>query len=433
MALLITPICIIITVFSYYRYRYLFNPMTFMFGLWSILIPISALNLFHIHAVTDKAYIIIAVGLFAYSAGIYFGKNNIRLSSSRRIGSFEYYINYKLMYILCAISLVYYIYVLSTVLILLRAGYDLSYIRSLATAEGTNELKSSYLIILVKNFIATPTARFLVAWLPIEWLRGRKDKPLTVMTLVIFLMDVLTTGGRASIILFAEYIIVIYTMRIKTEGHVLFKGKLTGKQKVLISLGVFVLLIFLIQTTYSRKGEDVNFLRQVFIYYIAPIKHFDYYIAFIDDLHSDFYAFGVASFYGFIYPVAYLLKIVGFYDHSVFLETARNYSFEMLEHTVNLGGDIRMNAFVTMFYQPYLDGRWLGVVLICFLFGAFCSVAYYRASKTADIRWLLIYLFMFQKIINSEVRFYFTMPAHAICLVLAFIIIRKDKKHYSRE
>ena len=98
-------------------------------------------------------------------------------------------------------------------------------------------------------------------------------------------------------------------------------------------------------------------------------------------------------------------------------------SFEMMETGYYIGGGLYMNAFVTAFYQPYLDGRYVGVFLILMLFGFMCNQFFVRAYYDIDMKAILIYILLLQKILFSFVRFYFTQQAQALCFILAFLVV----------
>ncbi len=423
-----------ISLIAYAHYRHLFNPITLMFGLWAIIIPLSSKEFYGIAVADYSVYGVIAVGLLSYLIGVVCANNRVRVvlrGSHERINATERYergIDYGFLYVLSAISLVYFGIIMVRLVPYIKEGNLLAVVRDLAVSSETNELKSSTLIIVLKNFIATPTARLLVALLPVEWVRGRRDKPLIVFSLLIFVLDILTTGGRASILLLGEYSLCVLTMRMVRKGEVVHKGKLSMTQKVLLfGLGV-LLFFFLLKTTYSRKGADVDIFRQVFIYYVAPIKFFEYNKNLIDTVYKGFLGFGTASLYGFFYPFVFLFKLLGFYsEYPQIFVTSRFLSFTMLEESVHLGETFTMNAYATMVFQPYIDGRWIGVVILCFALGYFTNLSYRKARQTGDIKWLLIYLLFFQKIMNSEVRYYFTMPGQAICLIYALFAVRKKE------
>lgn len=139
--------------------------------------------------------------------------------------------------------------------------------------------------------------------------------------------------------------------------------------------------------------------------------------------------FGAASFYGFIYIILFFFRVLGLFNsYPEFFENIRYLSFSMLEDTVYIGENVRMNAYATIFFQPYIDGRIIGIIIELALFGFIVGYAYRKAYLYKTDRWVIIYLLLFQKIVFSMVRFYFTQPSQAICIILAIIITTKKIK-----
>lgn len=418
-----------IAVMGYYRRdRFLMNPITVMFGIWAILIPLSSIYAYEVPPPSDKCLIIIFVGLMGYLLGNVFSNSKCSFAVNGHIMNqpeTEYGFNYKILYVLYIISFVYLLSSAYVAITLMMKGYGLDYIRELVTAEGTNEIRSSYLSILIKNFIATPTVYLALAILPIDMIMGKRDKVLLFLTIVMTVCWVISSGGRSVILWMVLYFFVFYLFA-KSKS---FRIKVSKRIKRLAIIGGVLLLLLLLYTTYARKGFNVDLLRQLFIYYIAPVKHFDKYVELVDTRYTDFYGYGGASFYGFIYPVLFIGRVLSGRDgYSDFWVTVRELSFNKLEHTTWLGGNIHMNAFVTIFYQPYIDGRFVGVFVLCLFFGWMCGYTYKRAYIFRNIKYILLYLLFIQKIADSMVRFYFTQPAQAICLIFAlFAVVKKGK------
>jgi oligosaccharide repeat unit polymerase len=144
----------------------------------------------------------------------------------------------------------------------------------------------------------------------------------------------------------------------------------------------------------------------------------------IDNEHSNIYGYGVSSFYGFIYPIMFLLRILYIVNpYPAHMILIHDMSVGNLQNVVNLGGDININAFATLFYQPYLDGRFVGVAIILALLGFVGSLFYFKWTKQKSILYQTAYLLILHKILFSMVRFWFTQPGQAISLILAFIVI----------
>lgn len=425
MAFIIGFICAIIAVFSCLKTKFVFNPLTTMLAIWSVLLPLSGLRLYQTYALSDKALLVIAVGLIGYTIGTSIGMipikyvyHNTTIREAER-QSVDYVFNYKLLYILNTISILVYSFLLVQVIRLLLSGRTYIYIRELFVSEDEGGLRSNHLINVLRSFIATPMTYLMMAVFPIEVFFKRKDRLLIIQTVLLIVFFVLTTGGRSVMLWFPIYIVYVY----------LYKRKITSssdrhrnrKNKRRIILGVIVMGFFLYIMTINRKGEGVDLLREAYIYFVAPLPHFDVWIDRVSS--NNVIGYGLSSFYGLLYPFVYLLRLLHIFNgNPEFVLKIYNYSFSYLEASSFIGPHTKMNAFVTIFYQPFVDGRFLGVFFILFVFGFICGRSFYKANYQNNLKSLLIYLLLFQKIIFSFVRFYFTQQAQSLCFILAFVI-----------
>ena len=420
------------SVISYLKYNYIFNPITSMFILWAIILPLSYLNLYGVSNPEDKVYYVIFVGLLSFGIGAVIGsyRYKIVLNKSKRKnkGNWNYPINYKFLYIISSIVLVYYLYQLFIVVGLLINGHDYSYIRDLVTSSDENELRSSSIITIVRVFLAEPITYLIIALLPIDIFFGKRDFRFIILAISLMILFVVTTGGRSVIKWIAIYFIFSFTLSNKKSNRQYLNSK---KSKIIFSISLVLMLAFLYFMTKARKGDDVDFARQCFIYFIAPVKHFDYYINVVDN--SGLYGYGLSSFYGVIYPFLFLLKTIGLFSkYPDFVTNIHYMSFEMMESGVNLGNNVYMNAFVTTFYQPYLDGRVLGVILIMGLFGFVSNRLFIHAYYYDNIMAILLYSLLLQKIFSSYVRFYFTQQSQALCFMFGLIIFESYRFVFSK-
>ena len=408
------------------------HPSIIMLVYWIGLLFFASLQLFGLYSISNWGYFVFAVGLVSFCLGsMYGGFFSKRVSIARKR---EYVLDYKLIYILYIIVILFLLYNFKNVLDLLSSGYTWAKIRRLYSNQGQisgyNEVTMSAWNVMMNQFVSTPT---IYASLPIavsDMLIGKKDKKLFVMTLIMMFLWMMTSGGR-SIVLWLAIYIVFGIFIIKKRNF-----RIPKKVKKIIQFSFIPLIIVFIFITVQRKGESLDIFREAYIYFPVGLKNFDYHIQqFSSSGHQ--YFFGASSFYGFIYPIIFLLKQIGIMDYPQWILDARNYSFTILEPNSFIGLD--MNAYATVMYQPYLDGGIIGVILILFLFGILCGY-YYKKIDTNIIqsRYLTIYLFLIQKILFSQVRFYFTQTQQAIALVIIIIVFvnthsLRNKVHFITE
>lgn len=414
--------CLIIAVLCYKKYKFVLNPVSTMFMIWAVLVPLSAYGFYGTRIPQTKTYIIILVGLIAYAIGIILGSNNIRIVVGKKQSDTYiegYSINYVFLYTIMTISLVYFMIQAVEVIRILASGNTYAYIRMLVSADEENVLQGSRILSAIRAFIAVPTTYLAIAVLPIELFYGKRKKLFIFEALLLMFLFVFTNGARSVIMWIAIYMLFIYLIYRRNHKITI---RIDKKYKRRLIWGGIVLFILMLYMTISRKGSDVDIIRQMYIYFVAPLPHFDHYIDVVDASHK--YGMGFSSFYGLVYPVLYVIRIITG-SYSKFITDIYYMSFEMLEPGYNLGNNIYMNAFVTIFYQPYLDGRFLGVILILAVFGYLCSTTFKRAIYNEDLRSMLLYSLLLQKILFSFVRFYFTQQAQAMCFIFALFAINR--------
>ncbi len=429
----ITIFSIIAALLGYLRSKYFLNHITVMFTLWGIIVPLSSMGLYGVTIPGTHTYFVILTGLIGFFAGgmLWWGPQRIRFTLRRagrertaaRKTNTDYELNKEFLYVLIVISLIYYIYKLYLIILLLRSGANFAYIRNLVTSEEENVMHSSRLILAVQTFIASPMAFLMIALMPIELQKKEKrDKLFIHLTIAMLVLWVVTTGGRSVILWFVLYFICVFTIRRSPEKKVEWK-RLFRKYRFAIIAGAALLAVIFLRMTLSRKGADVNLLKEIYVYFVAPIPFFDHHLLNVDTNYIGVLGYGVSSFYGLIYPFLFIMRLV-FGTYPNWISEIYYMSFQMLEKGYGIGGDIWMNAFATAFFQPYVDGRETGVLIIMIIFGAMCGRYFYKARYQNDKRALLIYLLLLQKVMFSMVRFYFTMQAQAMCFIYAYFALK---------
>lgn len=416
-------LCVFAACFSKFVYGKLYNPSTVFFLIWMLLLAFSRLGLFGVPVPNSDTYLLLFIGLFSFFVGFvsvdlkkWFGRKNIFFRKFESDVKYLYVLNFKIVIVLYSITFVYLAYQAVIVIGLLQSGLTLSAIRELFTSSDLNLLRQSNYMVAIQNFIATPTVYLAIAILPIEWFKGNRNKIFIVSTILMIIAWVLTSGGRSVILWMAIYVIYLY----KWKGVKIKLKKENRRKIVLVVLSCIISLIF---TTISRKGENVDFFFQMYQYFVVPIAHLEYRINELNASFFNVYGYGMASFYGVFYPFMFILTLAG-WKYPIWLTTIRDLSFMNLENVVLLGS-ARMNAFVTTFFQFYLDGGMFGVFVGGVLFGFFVMHFYKKAKNGTDDKYTLIYLLLLQKLIFSFVRFYFTQPVQGISFLMAFFVYKR--------
>lgn len=89
---------------------------------------------------------------------------------------------------------------------------------------------------------------------------------------------------------------------------------------------------------------------------------------------------------------------------------------------------INANAYVSIFWFFYVDGRVLGMISGLFTYGAYMAHSVADIEKKLNIKNLCIFAFLLQGLVWSFIRFSFSNIYYAIAfLFLIFVVLKKGK------
>lgn len=275
-----------------------------MTAYWIGLIFFASLQLFGLYSISNWAYLVFVVGLSSFCFGTLYGSFfSAKISMSRKK---EYVLDYRLIYILYFIVILFLLYNFKNVMELLNSGYTWAKIRRLYSNQGQvsgyNEVTMSAFNVMMNQFVSTPT---IYASLPIavsDMLIGKKDKKLFGMTLIMMFLWMMTSGGR-SIVLWLVLYLFFGIFIVKKRNF-----QIPKKVKKIMRYSIIPLIFVFVFITVQRKGESMNLLREAYIYFPVGLKNFDYHIQQFENSLQP-YLGGASSFYGFIYPIIFILKV----------------------------------------------------------------------------------------------------------------------------
>lgn len=428
MAILSILTCIgLLLIFFVVEKRKWYDPQVLFVSFWVILIFLASLRLFGLYKITNTTYLIFILGILSFCGGTRIPYLIKTKKQPNKVGEKQKELNYIFLYILYGLVITMLLYNFINVMKLVNSGYTWAKIRRLYVnsdnREGYNEVLKSAFNVVFNSFISTPT---LYAALPIavaDILIGKKNKIIFVLTIIMVVLWMFTSGGRSVVTWLALYFVVGLFI-IKSVN-----GLEINRKKILIFGMMSIPLIFVFAfITIQRKGQNMNLIREMYVYFPVGLKNFDYHI---QNFHKSGHGYfgGVSSFYGFLYPIFFALKQLHITDYPQFILDAREYSFTLLEPDVDIG--LKMNAYATVMYQPYLDGGIVGVVVIMAVFGIACGYIYKKMVETKlAIKYFILYLFFVQKILFSQVRFYFTQVQQAFALIVIILAFLNYQQSY---
>ena len=180
----------------------------------------------------------------------------------------------------------------------------------------------------------------------------------------------LISGKRSFLIDIAMYFIAVYFMR----GR---KVILNRKTKIGIVI-VTVALVF--GFNYISTGRGSTSVTHLFYtYLVGCIPHLSNKLQ-----YTPVDVVGFTSIYGFFHAPITLINAV---LHSDILSSIRDSMSQLVAYTqmrVSIGPGRTYNAFLTPFYYFYLDGGWIGNLILSYIFGVISMKIYHNYLKKRD-------------------------------------------------
>lgn len=425
-------ICVFSAVLSVKIDKKILNPMLLFMAVWAVMLYMNSLRLFTLFETDNDYYILIALGLAMFFLGY------IIAPLVKKIKIFNNQLheqNITRIYILCGVVLI---------LLLVKFMQNISIISSLGLAGirkalQTGELVTyedgSILMSFIWQIVLLPARMALSVVVAVDFFNGKKNKMLLMMYAIIILFSVLIDGGRSVILNFIIHIVFAFYygyVKIKRIGKGRFTNRwvmIVDKKSIKVFIGalmvVMAFLIAFVVATLERSGE--NMIRHLYYYGSIPPVMFELWSEVVDE--REIVGFGLASLNGFLSPFLYALKILMGTDGLPFYWGK---VVEMIYETdsvwVRTSFLSHSNAYVSLFWFFYLDGRILGVIIGMFLYG-FCSNRVFRGYNQSKSQYnLCVLLLWIQGLLFSGVRFQFALMPYALAFIYIGLLFNDKKK-----
>lgn len=414
MGLIGVLICGGISIFELYRDKRIYSPIVFFSAFWALLIFFSKLRLYELYETSDYAYLLILLGTLSFVVGATFTRK-IKIKPAKKGESInEQRYNWIVVICLCAL-----IYNIRTILMYVSYGFDLKgiYITMARTASGEEtrltSIYSSWQEIL-QQYIGYPLLYTVVPVSIAAYIKERKKKYLIVaigLSLIRFLFDL----RRTYFVIFIVYIAVFILIR---TNEIKFPKWWTKKLKRRICIaGGITVAVFIWISTVRRDSfdEQYSFLKNIYMYYVGSIPYFDQRVNMACDIK---YTFGLTSFRGFFAPFFSVLRILGISEPTLMVLATNN--IESLHNVVlRITPSHKFNSYATVFFEFFLDGGIIGILVFSFLFGCVAEYLYKRAIRYHTTRDIFRYSYFFSIFMMLSVLHF---NGAVVCYIWPFFI-----------
>lgn len=399
------------------------TPLIIFSSLWFLIVLMSVLGLFDLDKTSNQAYAVISMGIFAYGLGELISS---KLTFKSKKGRSEYVLRDKVIYLLCAITILLYFMDLYKVISYIIGGQSLAYIR-LISQDKTSVLYSdrSALESAIRMFIIQPFAVAFQVIVAQEFIEGKKRW--IVWDIVIILLKVLSEGSRSLLVYLGVHLVLIFFFNNKFKTYTQGFSRIRKHKKRIIRIVFLVIAIVLVYTTMARSGERA--LRTTYYYFSMEPRMLDIWLEEIKE-----YGYGAASINGFVFPFVWFFKNLlkmsdypSYWYNNVFLFID---STDKLWQVISSIDQTRANAYVSIFFFPFLDGGYFGEFIIMFIFGFFARQMYKNAIKDMNPRNVCLYSYTLLAILFSFVRLQFADVSYALGFIfLCFVAFKRRRVH----
>lgn len=437
-------ICVCFAVIGYFsEKKIIINPLSIFCALWAIILCFSSLEEYTMYRASDEINFMILIGITAYIVGYYFNKIFLK-KIHFCFGKYLYHRSntvrnviprYQLLYALCIISILYTLYTFFNT-IRQSGTFNLGIIQSMLQS-GDIVSSNGPVLNAIALLVVAPFKFVIPAITAVDYWFGRRDKKLLYMTIVLITINMLSSANRTSFLLFFVWLLVvtiIYLYHIRLENkkkyNNYFSGRLISKIRNYRKYIVIIATIAFVLMSVSRGVS--SFFRQFYLYFSMPPRMFEIWAENVEQ--SNIYGYGVASMLGFIYPLFYFIKNLLGIEIPQLVQSMYDWTMQPEYTWVYPGRNIYANAYVSVFWTLYVDGRIIGIIIGMLFLGIIASRSFSNiVSKTYSARQIAVYCCMFYVILFSFVRFQFTLSRIALAFIFVMffaykIVLNKTKE-----
>lgn len=395
---------LIISIFGVIR-KNIFAPHIAFSLIWSVLIFTYLISLDYFYPLSTKASLLLFTGCFSFIIGSFvIYRKNPKINTSHKSLS----IRPILFTFLGLLSIAVFISTAIENIGYLMMGMDFNEILNRKAAE--EETSSGFFLTVSSLFVAIPFVYVSVPVLGLEFCRTHKRWWILLLTFVIIVLYILQSARRSMLIYILPaifYLIISNNQNIRSKRE---KRKLYKIFFILVTLIIFGVswLSFQRETSFQESGKE--YIAGCFPSFSQRIEK------------SDTWYFGAGTLHGILVPI-----MIGrnYFVHSYPIWWQQLDKLVESADDIRVGPDSYMNAFNTMFYIPYLDFGFLGVLFIPFLVGLLYGDIYRKTKYSPTPQNRAIYSILLIGLFGSMYTLYFTQYPYLLSFIYLYLLFTK--------
>lgn len=420
-------ICLVTFVASVWNEKNFINPIAVFSFVWGLIFLFSPMCLYTLYLPHDDTYLCILIGVVCFFCGAllanFFKMHRYSFGQNDNGCAVRYRLRYQLVYVFLIVDFIYFA-VFFSLMIKTVGLYNLANVQS-SLQNGDFIMQKSKILSAVSNLIIYPTTQAAPAIAAADFWFGAKDKKLMLLTVAVLFIKMLANANRSGFMVFFIYMILLALVYYKSsKGGVRLSPKMKKKiKKYIVLFLVLGSIIFGVLTFF--RGADV--VSNVYKNLAMPPMMFEIWRDVVDK--KNLFGYGTASLNGFFNSLFYVLKnLLGLDSMPVLVQQMYDAIMQTDVDWKWIGTRIVANAYVSVFWFFYLDGRLWGVCLGSVVFGAISYAFYKKMMISPNARNAGLYCLIFYSILYSFVRFQFSQMSFFLAFLFILFFYKKIRE-----
>lgn len=374
--------------------------------IWTLLLLTFLINQHLFFPISIKASLLIFTGCASFIFGSFVMTRRIKSNSRSQSISQEIRSGYYTVFALLTIAAL-----ISTAIEnigYLAMGMDFNEI--LIKKAGEEETSRGFFLTVISMFIAVPFVYVSVPVLGLELCRKKKRWWIIVLAVLIEVLYVLQSARRSMLI----YIMPALFYIIISNRQFLLSNK---EKRKMIYFFIILSAVIIVGISWLSFQRETSFQETGKEYVAGCFPSFSERIE-----KCDTWYLGAGTLHGLLVPI-----MIGrnFFVHSYpewWLKL--DYLVEAPD-SIQIGPNAYVNAFNTMFYIPYLDFGFLGILLISLIVGVIYGRAYRKVVMRPSSRNRAIFSVLLIGLVGSLYTLYFTQSPYMLSFFYLYFLFRK--------
>jgi len=424
MGLFVSIFLLVVALLVYCSAKKVYHPVFLICILYGVILFFESFHLYEMYSSKERTYLIILVGVLAFCFwALIASRIKLKWTRDSEKTFCRYIINYKAYTLLLIVAIMMSIFpAINNLQSIANSELDFVMIR-----DNFGVYYDNHLLNLLYNYVVQP---FTLSCLPIsvfslfDDIDNREKKRNLFLTIVFISLTVIMNAGRGIILYFATLLFLTYKMETQNDkGDILRIAKKRKYKRIVGGIFLVAIVAYIVITKVRGANSNSIVLRQIYVYLCGCIPHLDYRIDQIQSANICLY--GMGGFHGLFEFIFTMLENFGIMTYPTIM-TLSDTCYTNTLASIYIGPRMTFNAYTTMFYNCYLDGGIIAIIIEMSIYGFVCGTLYKKSiTDPENLRCKLVLLFLLYGLCFSFIRFQFALSSYWIGILFLILLTNR--------